>query len=141
MPLPPLQDRKARPRNRRFARICNLLPPTRTLPSGDQTQDELTFTGRIQKEKGALVLKDRVTKLTYQLDDQPRARKFIGRLVKVTGKLEMNSNTIQISRIEFVPWFSSRRLLEQPGSHVEFESEPHFPTSATAGKRHLPPVT
>ena len=49
------------------------------------------------------MLKDRVTKLTYQLDDQPRARKFIGRQVKVTGKLEMNSNTIQISRIEFVP--------------------------------------
>ena len=79
-------------------------PASNAQPSaGDQTQDELAFTGRIQEEKGVLVLKDRVSKLTYQLDDQPRARKFIGRQVRVTGKLEMNSNTIQISRIEFVP--------------------------------------
>jgi hypothetical protein len=31
------------------------------------------------------------------------ARKFMGRQVKVTAKLEMKSNTIQISRIELVP--------------------------------------
>ena len=71
--------------------------------AGDQTQDELAFTGRIAEENGALVLKDPVTKLTYRLDDQFRARKFRGRQVKVTGKLEMKSNTIQISRIELVP--------------------------------------
>lgn len=32
-----------------------------------------------------------------------RARKFMGRQVKITAKLEMKSNTIQISRIELVP--------------------------------------
>jgi hypothetical protein len=71
--------------------------------SGDQTQDELAFTGHIEQEKGTLVLKDPVTKLTYQLDDQPRARKFIARQVKVIGKLQMKSNTIQVSRIERIP--------------------------------------
>jgi hypothetical protein len=40
--------------------------------SGDQTQEELAFSGRIEEEKGTLVLRDPVTKLTYQLDDQPR---------------------------------------------------------------------
>jgi hypothetical protein len=76
-------------------------PDSTAHPSAaDQTQDELVFTGRIAEENRALVLKDLVTKLTYQLDDQPRARKFMGRQVKIRGKLEMNSNTIQISRIE-----------------------------------------
>lgn len=72
-------------------------------PSGNQTQDELAFTGRIEEKRGTLVLEDLVTKLTYQLDDQPRAKKFLGKQVKVTGKLEMNSNTIQVSRIELIP--------------------------------------
>ena|SRR5215469_15154393 len=77
--------------------------PTAASSSADQTQDELAFTGRIEEEKGTLVLKDPVTKLTYQLDDQPRARKFMARQVRVIGKLEMRSNTIQISRIERTP--------------------------------------
>jgi hypothetical protein len=69
----------------------------------DQTQDELAFTGRIEQEKGSLWLKDQVTKLNYQLDDQQRAKKFIGKPVKVKGKLDMKSNTIQVSSIEPLP--------------------------------------
>jgi len=69
----------------------------------DQTQDELAFTGRIEQEKGSLLLKDPVTKLNYQLDDQGRAKKFIGKEVKVRGKLDMKSNTIQVSSIQLIP--------------------------------------
>jgi hypothetical protein len=87
------------------------LPPSETqtpesrAPSSpsDQTQDELAFTGRIEPEKGSLLLKDPVTKLSYKLDDQARAKKFIGKPVKVRGKLEMKSNTIQVSSIELIP--------------------------------------
>ena len=71
--------------------------------AGDRTQDELVFTGRIDQENRTLVLKDPVTRLIYQLDDQPRARKFIGKQVKVIGKLEMKSNTIQVRRIDLAP--------------------------------------
>lgn len=71
--------------------------------SDDQTQDELTFTGRIRQEKGALVLKDPITKLSYQLNISAKAKRFIGKQVKVTGKLEMKSNTIQIHTIEPSP--------------------------------------
>jgi hypothetical protein len=71
--------------------------------SSDQTQDELAFTGRIEQEKGSLLLKDPVTKLNYQLDDQGIAKKFIGKQVKVKGKLEMKTNTIQVSTIELIP--------------------------------------
>jgi hypothetical protein len=68
----------------------------------DQTQDELAFTGRIEQGKKVLVLKDPITKLSYQLSDPARARKFIGKQVKVTGKLEMKSNTIEVNRIDLV---------------------------------------
>ena len=72
-----------------------------TVPSGDsQTQEVLAFTGRVMKEQGQLVLKDPVTKMSYQLDDQTKAKPYAGKQVKITGKLEMNSNTIHIAGIE-----------------------------------------
>jgi hypothetical protein len=71
------------------------------VPSGDsQTQEVLAFTGRVIKEQGQLVLKDPVTKMSYQLDDQAKAKPYAGKHVKITGKLEMNSNTIHIAGIE-----------------------------------------
>ena len=75
---------------------------TATVPrSGEsQTQEALAFTGRVMKEQGQLVLKDPVTKMSYQLDDQAKAKPFVGKQVKVTGKLEMKSNTIHIDGIE-----------------------------------------
>jgi hypothetical protein len=69
--------------------------------SGDaQTQEALAFTGRVTKEQGHLVLKDPVTKMNYQLDDQEKAKPYVGKQVKVIGKLEMRSNTIHIESIE-----------------------------------------
>ncbi len=74
-----------------------------TAPSSgeDQTQEALAFTGRVMKEQqGQLVLKDPITKMSYQLDDQAKAKPFVGKQVKVIGKLEMKSNTIHIEAIE-----------------------------------------
>ena len=71
--------------------------------SGDSTtQEAKTFTGRIVKENGDLVLKDRVTEVSYKLSDPAKAKKYMGKQVKVTGKLDMNSNTIQVESIELV---------------------------------------
>ena len=48
--------------------------------SGDtQTQEALAFTGRVMKQQGQLVLKDPVTKMSYQLDDQAKAKPFVGK--------------------------------------------------------------
>ena len=70
-------------------------------PSADaQTQEALAFTGRITKEQGHLVLKDPVTKLSYQFDDPSKAKPYVGKQVKVIGKLELRSNTIHIDSIE-----------------------------------------
>jgi lipopolysaccharide export system protein LptA len=65
-----------------------------------KSQDAKSFTGRVAKEKGKLVLKDPVTKMSYQLDDQDKAATYVGKQVKVMGKLDMNSNTIQVESIE-----------------------------------------
>jgi hypothetical protein len=64
------------------------------------TQQAQTFTGRVMKENGSIVLKDMVTKVIYKLSDPTKARQYGGRQVKVTGKLEMNTNTIQVESIE-----------------------------------------
>lgn len=64
------------------------------------TRDAKTFTGRIVKEDGQIVLKDPVTKVTYKLDDTTKAKQYLGKQVKATGKLDMNTNTIQIEHLE-----------------------------------------
>jgi hypothetical protein len=70
-------------------------------PSGDTaTHEDKAFTGRIVKENGDLVLKDPVSKVTYKLSDPAKAKEFVGKQVKVTGKLDMNSNTIEVGNIE-----------------------------------------
>jgi hypothetical protein len=69
--------------------------------SGDSTTHEAkTFSGRITKENGDLVLKDPVTKVTYKLSDPAKAKQYMGKQVKVSGKLDMNSNTIQVDSVE-----------------------------------------
>lgn len=64
-----------------------------------QTPSAQAFTGRIMKEDGKVVLKDPVTKNSYQIDDAAKVKPFMGKQVKVTGKLDMNSNTIHIETI------------------------------------------
>jgi len=79
-------------------------PQEQPTPAGssanDQSQQALAFTGRIANAQGHLVLKDPVTKMSYQLDDQAKAKPYLGKQVKVVGKLEMKSNTIHIDSIE-----------------------------------------
>jgi hypothetical protein len=65
-----------------------------------QTQEAKPFSGTIMKEKGKLVLKDTAANISYQLDDQEKAKQFVGKQVKVTGKLDMNTNLIHVETIE-----------------------------------------
>lgn len=73
-----------------------------SVPTSDdnETQQALAFTGRVTSEQGRLVLNDPVTKMSYQLDDQTKAKRYVGKQVKVIGKLEMKSNKIHIDSIE-----------------------------------------
>ena len=65
----------------------------------NQTSDPQTFTGKIAKSGEKFVLMDNVSKSTYLLDDQDKAKQFVGQSVQVTGTLDAQSNTIRISSI------------------------------------------
>ena len=74
-------------------------------PPQQSDQQSKTFSGKIMKlEDGKYAL---VTGQTPQgqmsghfLDDQEQAKKFEGKQVKVTGTLEIASNTIHVTKIE-----------------------------------------
>ncbi len=67
-----------------------------------QQQDQVsqTFAGTIVKLDGQFDLEDMAGNMTYHLDDQAKAKKFEGKKVRVTGMLDTQSNTIQISEIQ-----------------------------------------
>jgi Protein of unknown function (DUF5818) len=81
----------------------NAAQPTATQqqqPNDMQTQDAKAFNGTIVKEKGKLVLKDTAANVSYQLDNQEKAKAFEGKPVRVTGKLDLDTNLIHVESIE-----------------------------------------
>ena len=69
--------------------------------SGESTtQEAKVFSGRIVNEKGELVLQDPVSKVIYKFDDTAKPKQYVGKQVKVTGKLDAESNTIHVQNIE-----------------------------------------
>lgn len=58
------------------------------------------FTGKVVKQGDKLVLTDSTGAATYQLDDQQKAKEFVGKNVKVTGVLDPATGTIHITTIE-----------------------------------------
>ena len=60
-----------------------------------------TIVGTIVKDADEYVLKT-ADNTTYQLNDQKKAKEYEGKKVKITGSLELDSNTIQIESIELV---------------------------------------
>jgi len=82
--------------------------PSQTTPSNPpssdpQTQDALAFTGIISKVQDDIVLKDPVTKVVYKFDDPSKVEPYVGKQVKVVGKLGLNSNTIHVNSIQVIP--------------------------------------
>ena len=63
-------------------------------------QQTQTFMGKISKENGSLVLKDKATNASYKLDNEEQARQFEGKDVKVTGTLDPATNTVHVTNIE-----------------------------------------
>jgi uncharacterized protein YdeI (BOF family) len=90
------------PANAQQAARDSQQPSAAQQPNDMQTQDAKPFNGTIVKEKGKFVLKDTTTKMSYQLDDQDKAKQFEGKQVKVTGKLDLDSNLIHVENIEAV---------------------------------------
>ncbi len=71
--------------------------PSSETSTGSQSAEQ-SFQGKISESQNGYVLKDSAG-VTYQLDDQKKAKDFSGQNVKVTGTLDSSSNTIRVSSI------------------------------------------
>jgi hypothetical protein len=60
---------------------------------------EKTFSGKIMKSEGKLVLKS-ADETIYQIDDQQKAKEFLNKSVKVTGVLDAETGTIRVTAID-----------------------------------------
>lgn len=92
-------------------------PPAQNKPAEErnndpETQDVLAFTGTIAKVQDEIVLKDPVTKMVYRFDDPSKVEPYVGKQVKVVGKLGLNSNTIHVNSVQVIPHDESRPLEE-----------------------------
>ena len=68
-----------------------------TVPGDQMIQ---TFSGKILKSKGDLVLKDSASETVYQLDSGDQMKSYFGKSVKVTGSLDVANKLIHVSNIE-----------------------------------------
>jgi hypothetical protein len=64
---------------------------------GMQNAGGSSFTGTVVKAGGKYVLK--TTDAAYQLDDQDKAKQFVGQQVKINGNLDSSTSMIHISDI------------------------------------------
>jgi hypothetical protein len=71
--------------------------PSQDSPSSMQSTQGGTFTGTVVKAAGKYVLK--TADMNYQLDDQDKAKQFVGQQVKVNGTLDSSTSMIHISDI------------------------------------------
>jgi len=71
--------------------------PSPDSSSSMQTSQGSSFTGTVVKAGGKYVLK--TSDMSYQLDDQKKAKQFVGQQVKVSGTLDSSTSTIHISDI------------------------------------------
>jgi uncharacterized protein YdeI (BOF family) len=79
---------------------------SRTLPTAAVQQESKekskTFSGTILKSGDHFVLSDAASKINYVLDDAERASQFVGKKVKVTGTVDVASDTIHVELIQEV---------------------------------------
>lgn len=69
-------------------------------PAHSNQTDVRTFSGKIAKANGKYVLEDPSAKTPFALDDQKTAKKYEGKAVVVTGRLDDSNNTIHVQKIE-----------------------------------------
>jgi glucan-binding YG repeat protein len=71
--------------------------PSQDSSGSMQSNQGTSFTGTVVKAGGKYVLK--TSDMNYMLDDQQKAKQFVGQQVKVNGTLDGNTSTIHVSDI------------------------------------------
>lgn len=59
-----------------------------------------TLAGKIEKKSGRYVLLESASKAPYELDDQKEAKRYAGRVVFITGTVDVAAKTIHVQKIE-----------------------------------------
>jgi len=72
-------------------------PSSPSQDSSPAMQQTSSFTGTVVKASGKYVLK--TSDANYQLDDQSKAKQYVGQQVKVSGSLDNSTGTIHVSDI------------------------------------------
>jgi Protein of unknown function (DUF5818) len=75
--------------------------PEQETDTANPHQSARSFEGRIAKSGGRLVLEDRAAQTSYKLDDQDKARKYLGKNVKVMATMDARSDLLHV--IDIVP--------------------------------------
>ena len=88
-PMPVIQEPQALPVQAQ---------PDQSMPNADASKST-TFTGTVMKDGEQYVLRDSSGN-TYKLDDSSRAQTFEGKTVKVWGRLDADSKTIHVDKIQ-----------------------------------------
>ena len=84
--------------------------PSQSQPAPGDAQSSQTsteqgskeFTGTIVKEKGAMMLKDAASNVSYKVDDDSKVKEYEGKQVKVTGTLDSSSKVIHVDSIQVI---------------------------------------
>lgn len=71
--------------------------PSPDSSSSTQNTEGSSFTGTVVKAAAKYVLK--TSDMNYQLDDQDKAKQFVGQQVKISGTLDSSTSMIHISDI------------------------------------------
>ncbi len=87
------QDQKAQPMPQ------TQMPNTPTQDDVQKTPAAQAFTGMIMKSGNSYVLQT-ADNVTYQLDDQDKAKAYEGKQVQVTGSLDKSANMIKVRDIK-----------------------------------------
>src|ERR1700732_3546823 len=84
------------------------MPESQTQPQAE------TFFGTILRNGDNFVLSDSATKSKYRLDSPQMARRYAGMTVKVTGTIDMASNSIHVEAIQ--PIIQTQPNMALPGA-------------------------
>jgi hypothetical protein len=74
-------------------------PQTQTVPDASANpQSQMSFSGTVVKVSKHYALK--TDSMTYQLDDQVKAKQFVGKQVNVNGTLDKSTSMIRVTDIQ-----------------------------------------
>lgn len=85
-----------------FTGVHTIVSATSAPTSMEQQTQQKTkiFSGTIIKNGDNFILSDTASKIAYVLDDAKTASQFEGKKVKVTGTVDVASNTIHVENIQ-----------------------------------------